>query len=298
MKPIYTLVFFILLLSTPILAEKSITEVMEDVDEYYYIILGENTLGGSVAAATEIVLGLLNINGVEIEKAIEGEVSDSLPKIFIATPCNEQLQEELDYNCEEWPYEEGEGIIIAKDDDIYITGTTPNDRRRAGIILNDYIGHEELSKYSFVIVQGESLEEDEISIIPGKEPSEFTCGDGVCEPGEKYLCFVDCNQQTCFQICAEQGYAKSSCREIPSNPNVEICKNNEDNKGLQYCSNERSCCCEVKSEEPNLVINNTPQEPEIITTDKEETSAKGIVATALILLGIIIVILYIMLRGQ
>lgn len=298
MKKIFLL--FLILTLVPLVSADTITEVMEDADEYYYLVLGDNALGGDVSSATEVVLGLFKHNNLNIETVLEGEISENLPRILIGPPCGSAYMEQvLGYPCDSWPYEEGQSIIKVDGNNIIVTGTTPNDRRRSGLILREYIDHEELSNYSFVLVTGTSLEPSNLKLEQAKTKKEFVCGDNLCEPGEAFLCFPDCNKKTCFDVCNEDGFEESFCREIPSNPNVNICQEDESNKGLQYCASEKSCCCKSKGIQENTPLQAPPQvikEQSRIEAFLNGESAGLIVTISLVIIGFIILLAFIITR--
>ncbi len=292
------LIFFAII---PIASAATVTNTMENIDDYYYLVLGENSIGGDTISATEIALGLQNHNNLDVKTVLEDEISSSLPRILIGPPCGSTyMKEVLGYTCDLWPYEEGQAIIKVNNNDLVVTGTTPNDRRRAGLILKDYPNYPILAEYSFILVSGTSLEPVNLDLEKAKEEDEFTCGDGICEPGEAFLCFPDCNKQSCFDICQEEGFEGAFCREIPTNPNVLICGDGEVNKGMQYCTSKKSCCCQPKTTEENTPI----QVPEQLTTNKEnfvdsflKGEAAGLIVTmSLIIVGFIILLAFILTR--
>ena len=280
---------------------------MKSVDQYYYLILDNDAVGADTIAAAEIQSGLIEYNDINITTVLEEEVSQNVEKILISPPCGKLIQELLGYDCDSWPYEEGEAIVIADEGNVYITGTIPNDRRRAGLILRNYPDYDILAEHSFVIIQGLSLDPDLLEIIPGKTKGEFVCGDGICDAGEKFLCYPDCGQKTCFEICSEEGYENAYCRDVPTNPNVAVCLDGEKNQGLQYCTGGKSCCCEAKETEQNKTVEKIP-EAEQKAEEKveqgffarlfsEENSAGSVVVVALVLVSIIIIIGIIMAKG-
>ncbi len=297
MKKLLILFLAVFLVSQLVSAEKSISETLEDVDQYYYLVLAEEAVGGDTAAATDIVLGLQKHNELEIQTVLDGEISDSLPKIYVGPYCGSvYLESVFGYPCEEWPYEENQAIVKVDGNNLIITGTNPNDRRRAGIILRDYPDYQELKDYSFIVISGETLTSAELTIDKAKEENEFVCGDGICEPGESFICFPDCNKKTCNDICNEEGYVASFCREIPTNPNVNICEPGEVNKGLRYCAGDKSCCCKSETKEeiiplPGPVKEKSPEELGFFQEFfSNEDAAKNIVfgflAVVVIILGI------------
>lgn len=300
MKKIFLLLIFLAIM--PLASASTITNVMEDIDEYYYLVLGDNAVGGDVSAATEIVLGLFKHNDLDVETVLEGEVSSNLPRILVGPPCgSEYMEQVLGYNCDSWPYEEGQALIKVDGNNIIVTGTTQNDRRRAGLILREYPEYSALDNHSFILVTGNSLEPANLELEKAKTESEFVCGDGVCEPGEAFLCFPDCNKKTCFTICQDEGFEEAFCRDVPSNPNVNICQDGESNKGLQYCTSEKSCCCKPKSTE-NIVPIQAPvqqpvvQEQSFLTSFLNGDSAGLIVTISLIIIGFIILLAFILTR--
>ncbi len=296
------IIFLLLLLIPVVSAADSINDIMQDVDEYYYIVLGDDSVGADTLSATEIALGLQKHNNqLDTPTVLEDEISPNVPRILIGPPCGSQYMESaLGYSCDFWPYSEGEAIIKVYEDSIIVTGTTPNDRRRAGLILAEYPTHEILGENSFVLISGTSLDPVQLNLDVAKTEGEFVCGDGVCEPGETFLCFPDCNKKTCFDICQEEGFQESFCREVPSNPNVDICQSGEVNKGLQYCTAERSCCCklldsnEVLDSENEGITLNESSTNELVS--KEDNKIKIIVTSSIILLSVILLLAFIFTR--
>jgi hypothetical protein len=295
MKKIIILFLAVLLVSQLVSAEKSISETLEGVDQYYHLVLAEEAVGGDTAAATDIVLGLQKHNELEINTVIDGEISDALPKIYIGPYCGSSyLESVFGYSCEEWPYEENQAIVKVDGNNLIITGTSPTDRRMAGVILREYPDYQSLKDYSFIIILGDTLTPAELTIEEAKEEDEFICGDGVCEPGESFLCFPDCNKKTCNDICKEEGFATSYCREVPTNPNVKICEPGESNKGLRYCTGEKSCCCKPEEKEETVFIDEPIKEEATQELGffeeffSKEDAARSVVFT---LLAIVIIIL-------
>ena len=171
------------------------------------------------------------------------------------------------------------------------------------MILKDYLDYPELDQYSFLLITGMTLTPAELELEEAKTPDEFICGDGICEPGEAFLCFPDCNKKSCFDICQEQGYVESFCREMPTNINVPICQEGEYNKGMHYCAEDKSCCCKLAEEEiiEDLSLQETPvdapvQEESFFSKFLEEISAKNIVQFLLIAVVIILLLWYILTR--
>jgi hypothetical protein len=289
-----------MLIIPTISAEKSINEIMVNIDEYSYLVIGENALGGDISAAGHIKTGISNNNYVDLETVLEGEIGNSLSKILLGPPCgSEYMEEALGYPCDNWPYDEGHAIIKVNGNDLIVTGTEPNDRRRAALILENYPDYQELKDHSFILVVGNSLSVSELTIEKAKLEEEFVCGDGICEIGENFFCFPDCQKKSCYDICQEENYTISFCRKIPTNPNVEICEIGEINKGMKYCTNQRSCCC--KNEEkpeieipqvPEPTINDTKEEikPNFLSRLTETGTVKLVVMGAIVLLTIILLI--------
>ena len=285
--------FLFLIMVVPVSATSSIKDIMEGLDEYYYLVLAENSVGGDTSAAIDIMLGIQQINGLFIETVIEGTISENLPIIYIGPCGDDYLSEVLEFSCEDWPYEEGQALIKVDGNNLIVTGTTPNDRRRAGMVLKNYLNYSEFEQYAFLLITGMTLNPSEFELEKAKTPDEFICGDGVCEPGEAFLCFPDCNKKSCYEICQEQGYMNSFCREIPSNPNVQICQEGEKNEGSKYCAEDKSCCCKIIKETINEQSSLKETTSEIIIKEESffsEISAKNIVQLLLICLVIILLI--------
>ncbi len=284
------------LLSSVVLAEVSLDKTLTDVDDYYSIVFGENTIGGDTFVGTGLTLAFQKYNYADVDGVLEGEVSGDVAQIFIGTPCNSYLEAVLGYSCAEWPFEEGQGVAIVQNGNVYITGTTSEDRRRVGLVLSSYPDIPELALYSFIIVQGTTLELDQLTIIPGKAEDEFVCGDGICEPGEAFLCYPDCNKQSCFQICQEEGYPSATCDVVSSNTNIGLCVDGK-NMGLQYCAAGNVCCCEeqdASSNEPPPSMDPASIEQ---SNDPDAGSARAVVVVAIVLLTLLVVIIFIFVRG-
>jgi hypothetical protein len=266
MKKAILLICLLILIFPTVNAGKSVFNIMEGADKFYYLALTQEAVGGDTAAATEIALSLLKNKGLEINTVIEGEISEGLPRVLIGPPCGSTYLESIfDFSCEEWPYDEGQALIKVDGNNLIITGTTPNDRRRAGIMLGDYLDYPLFKNHSFILVTGTTLEPAEINLTQAKTKEDFVCGDGICDPGESYLCNPDCNKLTCFDVCSQEGYTEAFCREIPTNPSLNICEADEINKGMKYCANSKSCCCKSKDQEDintsiPITQTSTPQE--------------------------------------
>jgi hypothetical protein len=269
MKKIIFLICILILTFPTVNAAKSVFDIMDNVDDFYYLVLTQEAVGGDTAAATKIALSFLTNKDLKINTVIEGEISENLPRILIGPQCGSEYLENLfDFSCEEWPYEEGQALIKVDGNNLIITGTTSNDRRRAGIILSNYEDYNIFKENSFVLVTGTTLEPAEINLTKAKAKTEFICGDGICDPGEAYLCNPDCNKNTCFDICNEEGYTEAFCRDIPTNPNLEICEDSEINKGMKYCTNSKSCCCKLIKQEIKNVTTNLSKTPDLIKEDQ------------------------------
>ena len=92
--------------------------------------------------------------------------------------------------------------------------------------------------------------------------SEFTCGDNICEPGEKYLCASDCQKTNCFSICQEKDFDYANCRSTPSNPTLPFCEEKEQNQGLGYCAEGKACCCSSEEIEEKQQEQEEPKQQE------------------------------------
>ena len=224
-------------------AGTTIYDYLSDVDEFYYMVVGAQSPAGDASAGMDIALGIQNYNNLEISTVIEGTVSPNLSQILIGHPCENSL---INLPCETWPYENGTGLIKVDGNYLIISGTTVDDRRRVAKIINEYPNYPELQQNFFVLVQGNTLVAQELTVERAKSSSEFICGDDICEPGEKYVCFVDCEQKNCNDICQEQGISNSICRKI-TDPSSPICYADEINKGSKYCTQGRYCCCKTKT---------------------------------------------------
>jgi len=280
MKKLFFLLF-ILLIIPQLDAKQTIHEYLEDVDEYYYLVLGAKSPAGDSSAGIDIALGIQTYNKIIIRTEIEGNETKKVSKILIGHPCENSL---IELSCDKWPYEEGIGVIKIIKNNLVISGTTVDDRRRAAKIIADYPNYQELKDNFFVIVKGNTLIVQDLEVEKAKIQSEFVCGDTICEPGEKFLCFVDCGKKTCNDICNEGKFREAKCRQI-IDPKEPVCKENEVNKGQKYCTGERFCCCEKNTEKKEVT-----KEPEkiVIEVIKEPESKQWVIGAVIALVAILL----------
>ncbi len=251
MKRFYLFIMLLMiLLSIQINAEESLYEFLKKVNQNYFIVLGLDAKGGDTLAALDVTFGINrnSFNHPNLTTVLENEVNPNALKILIGHPCDNSLIESRGFSCEEWPYEKGQAIIVIDENDLIVSGTTVEDTRRAAKVIYDYPDFQELKEYSKVVVLGFDFNPINFTIEPLKEEREFICGDKICEPGEKFTCFTDCLEKTCFDVCLEEDYLNASCKDIPSNPNLPFCDSDEKNKGLGYCTTGKACCCKNKKE--------------------------------------------------
>src|SRR3989344_985593 len=219
-------------------AADSIYEFLQKVDENTKIVLGAKAKGGDSFAAIDVAIGLkkFNINRPDLETVIETEVMPHESKILIGNSCDNEL---IPITCDGWSYSEGQAIIRVSGNDLIIAGTTLEDTRRAAKIIAYYKNYEVLKETKSIIVTGRGFKE--ITATKEKLESEMVCGDSVCDPVER--CYSDCSQETCFDICQQEGYDEAYCRDRKSNPNVASCLSEEQDKGSGYCATGKVCCC-------------------------------------------------------
>jgi len=279
MKKILLLILLLVAIA-PVDAKLTIYDYLQNVDEYYFLVLGDQSPATDSNAALDIALGIQTYNsGLQIKSVLESEISANASKILVGHPCENSL---INLPCEEWPYEDGVGVIKVDKTDLIVSGTTPDDRRRAAKILQDYPNYLELQEDFFILVKGNTLIVQELTLEVAKAPSEFICGDGLCESGEKFLCIIDCQQTSCNDVCGEGNYVSAACEQI-TDPNQPICKEGWINKGQQYCTNNRFCCCEEKSEAP------IPKEEIVEEVIPKEESKAWIIGVVGALLAILLV---------
>ncbi len=240
--------FLLLLLVSPVAlaAVDSIYEYLQRVDNGYEIVLGAKAKGGDSLAAIDVAIGIkkYNIRQPDLETVIEDEVSHTEAKIVIGHPCDNSL---VPISCEAWPYRKGEAIIRVVGNDLIIAGSSLEDTRRAAKVIGYYKSYDILKETTSLVVTASGF--GGINATKGKSSNELICGDSVCEPGER-LCFSDCADITCADICQEEGYDEAACRNQKSNPNVPSCLSEEHNKGLGFCATGKVCCCKkVQSED-------------------------------------------------
>jgi len=254
MKKILFLLFLIIfgVLPSTYAAVDSIYDYIKKIDENYVVAVGLKGAAGESFAAADIVIGLKQELYVDIEPTIETLISPKINKILVGHPCGNSL---IKLSCEKWPYEIGQAIIKIIGNDLIIAGTTVDDTRRAAKVIAHFKDYPLLKQSKFILVKGETLEIQDIEIEKAKTEREFVCGDNVCEPGEKFFCFSDCELKNCFIVCPEKGFDLSFCRDPPTNTNLPFCKEGEKNQGYGYCATGKVCCCgneETLEEQENV----------------------------------------------
>ena len=246
MKRVVQVLVLCLFLSAPITfaAVDSIYEYLQRVDDQHKIVLGAKAKGGDSFAAIDVAIGIkkFNVNAPDLETVIEDEVTPDESKILIGHPCDNGL---IPISCEEWPYKQGEAVLRVAGNDLIIAGSSLEDTRRAAKIIAYYKTYPILKESLSIIVTGEKFEK--INTTKEKNPADLICGDGICDGGER--CYSDCADITCFDVCQEEGYGESSCRDQKSNPNVVSCLSDEYSKGTGYCATGKVCCCKKSQKE-------------------------------------------------
>ncbi len=242
-RPFFSVGFLLLLLITPTQAAvDSIYEYLRKMDANYEVVLGAKGKSGDSLAAADIVVALKKHLNMDIEPVIENATHVYTNKILIGHPCENSL---IQLSCEQWPYDEGVGMIKMMGNDLVITGTTMDDRRRAAKVIAYFKDYQQLKQTKELLVLGETLKREDFEFQPVKKESEFVCGDTLCEIGEKISCPADCAQISCYKLCQEKQFADAACRDPPSNVNLPFCLPDEVNQGAGYCGGEKVCCCQA-----------------------------------------------------
>lgn len=258
-KEIILMIFVILLIpKSEALIINNIHEFMYRMDNNIPIVVGLNATSSDSIAATEIILGILQERNVILEVTTEDIVNPNINKLLIGHPCDNSL---VKLSCEDWPYDQGEAIIKVIDGDLVIAGTTEDDTRRAAIVAANYKLFSILRVSKFVIVRGDSFDIGKIKVDVAKDLSDFACGDKICEPGEKFLCYVDCLSISCNDLCQSLNFNNAACRTTNPFAGRSSCKQGEEDKGPGYCSSGRSCCCSNKEIQPDQTIEQPEQAP-------------------------------------
>lgn len=240
----------------------SMYDYMRKIDNNYYVVVGLNGKSGDSFAAADIVVALKKELNRDIEPTIENLIHPGVNKILIGHPCDNSLIQGL--SCEYWPYEEGVAIIKIIGNDLVIAGSTVDDTRRAAKIVAHFKEFPELKQHKEILVLGNTLDIEQLTLRQVTKEADFVCGDNICELGEKHLCAIDCAQTSCFKLCQRQGFVGASCRDPPSNPNLPFCPEGETNQGLSYCAGGKACCCK----------NPSPPSPEQETTPTPTVEVK------------------------
>ena len=263
----------------------SIFDYIERVDAQYPIVVGKTAPASDSFAVADIVLGVSKEVGVDVMLKIEGGVSENINKILIGHPCDNGL---IKLSCEEWPYDPGQAVIRVMDNDLIISGSTPDDTARVGKMLRYYKDFPLLKEEKAVVVY---------TLSQTMEPlkTDFVCGDGVCEVGEKYECFSDCQRITCFDVCKQSEFTHSACRDLPTDLKATPCPAGEENKGIGYCAREKVCCCLPESEGKNSGLNNLKKQNIPRASESEEEKEQTMARILFLNVGLSVVILFILL---
>ncbi len=252
-------------------SEQNIFDYLRKIDANYAVVLGVNGKSGDSFAAADIIVSLKKNFNLDIEPVIESPSVENTNKILIGHPCDNSL---IKLSCEEWPYDPGTALIKIMENDLVIAGTTIEDTRRAAKVIANYKQFPQLKQYKEVLVYGDTLKLEDITLDVVKKESDFICGDNICAVGEKLFCPADCKQTSCFKLCQENGFIGASCKDPPGNLNLPFCSEDETNQGPGYCADEKVCCCkkETISEKEN-----NEQDQEINKEQKENLSIFQIV---------------------
>lgn len=250
------------LLFVPFVYAETIYEYLRGVDENYNIVVGELGRSSDSLAATTIILAFERDRSLSLPVVLESSVSQNENKILIGHPCTNSL---IKLSCDGWPYLPGQAIIQVLGNDLIIAGSADEDTMAVARIVADYKNYPLLQQESAVIYLQFPALNTTPQLIPMKRQYEFVCGDQVCEPGERFLCQTDCGGMNCFQFCQSNEFINAECRDVPSNPNVPICKEGWVNYGTGYCATSRVCCCEPPTEQAEQEQNATsvPNEEQV-----------------------------------
>ncbi len=287
-KIVIVLVLLLLLPATN--AFSSISDYLKGIDKYYIIVLGSQGRGADSFAAADINKFIRSkLSGhIDLPVVLENEVNPSGNKILIGHPCDNHL---IQIDCNTWPYDAGQALIKIINNDLIIAGSTPEDTRMAAKVIANFKQFPLLKDEQEVIVLGNSLNLNDIKVETVKK--DFVCGDNICEVGEKLKCFNDCSKVTCVALCRANNLTTAFCRDIPSNPNVAPCKDDELSFGEGYCASGKGCCCSIIQEEiPYQQEQPTKQKVQEIPENlpKIETSPQQEFTSSLLLIGIIILV--------
>jgi len=255
-------VFFVLNALQAAAEVTSIYDYIRKIDNNYYVVVGINGKSGDSLAATDIVVALKKQLNRDIEPTYETMVNPSVNKILLGHPCDNTLIQGL--SCEKWPYDEGLAVIKIIGNDLVLAGSTVDDTRRAAKVIAHFKDFPELKEYKELLVLGTTLEVEDIKLQPIKPFTEFICGDGLCEVGEKHLCQTNCEQVNCYTLCQVKKFGAAACRDPLSNPNLPFCLQGEANQGTGYCGEGKVCCCK-EFEQDEATSQPTPDAEKVVT---------------------------------
>lgn len=226
----FKIILLFLLLTIPLASAATIYSYLENINSDYIVLVEDTAPGSDSLAATDIVTGIqrLTSNRIILQYKLVSESAKRTNLILIGHPCDNKL---IPINCDSWSYKEGEALIRISGSNLIVSGTTPDDTRRAAKIIANYKDYPELKQKDKIIVKGTSLELPQIQLQEQKPQTEMVCGDGICEAGE--ICEQDC--KTCDEICIEQENLGGVCRSA--------CQLDETLLDKKYCKNDNFCCC-------------------------------------------------------
>ncbi len=211
----------------------SIHDYMKGIDENYVIVVGDQGKSWDSVAATQLVVGLLKANRVNVQIKVEKDVSPNINKILIGHPCNNKM---IKMSCDEWPFSAGEAVAKIIGNDLVIAGEDKDSMVNAAKMLSGYKKNNMLKKFKYALIKGDA-------ITGLHEDFQIECGDGACEPGEKYLCNPDCQGVTCWDKCKELAFVNSTCKPDVVSATGRSCGMDEFEIGKNYCPSKNICCC-------------------------------------------------------
>lgn len=143
------LLLIVILCASFVQAEESLYDFLEDLNGDYMMVVGDEASAYDTLAATNFALGMKREKGITLTARLASEILVKDKLILIGNPCENEL---VELTCKDWPYEEGETLVMVSGSNLILAGTTPADTRAASQLLVDYKSLSEFKGKSAVLI--------------------------------------------------------------------------------------------------------------------------------------------------
>ncbi|MBU4502354.1 MAG: hypothetical protein KKA79_07180 [Nanoarchaeota archaeon] len=143
------LLLIVILCAGLVQAEESLYDFLDDINGDYMMVVGDEASAYDTLAATNFAVGMKNNKGITLTARLASEILVKDKLILIGNPCKNEL---VELTCKDWPYEEGETLVMVSGSNLILAGTTPADTRAASQLLVDYKSLSEFKGKSAVLI--------------------------------------------------------------------------------------------------------------------------------------------------